>query len=145
MSNLTTVLGKIEVPQGPQLDNAWELDSAVIGSLPAVDEYPFLCRSMFALNPKIPAYGSRIIHFAAAMKGVEASWPEWVEKLEGLLRRLSWLSVVVHLETESFGDYSFWWVATNPDPPRPVTSWERSDGPWTYAGFETLAGKRSGS
>jgi hypothetical protein len=142
VSNHTAVLGKIEVPKFPAWETEWDaigrLNDAAIASLPDVDTWPYLSRVMFAATPESQSYYHRVYHFAATMKGIEEEWHVWVEKFENLLRRMCWFSADVYLETEYFGNHSYWWVASDPKPGQVVLAWGRGDGPWSYAEFEQI-------
>lgn len=127
MSNETSILGKIRVPV--EWIAARESNLRVISELPDEDEWPPLVRDMFAVTPDSVSYRSRSIFFAAEIKGLDESWPEWLTKFEALLRRMQWNSVTLHLETEYHGDHDYWWVANNPVEGKPVAFWDSGGGP----------------
>lgn len=80
--------------------------------LPAADDWPFLCREMFAVpgdDLMGGTFETQVIHFGMSYRGVEYEWKSWVEKFESLLRRMYWVSAVVHLETELSGIHTFVW------------------------------------
>jgi hypothetical protein len=109
------------------------LNREVLATLPETDQFPYLTRPMFAVpgdEPPQGTYRSKIIHFAASIKEVEREWRHWLEKFEGLLRRLYWFSAVVHLRAEVIGDFQYeWTVDANQivhylqDNPHPPTQW----------------------
>lgn len=83
-----------------------------IHQLPAADDWPFLCREMFAVpgdDLMGGTFETQVIHFGMSYRGVEYEWKSWVEKFEALLRRMYWVSAVVHLETELSGIHTFVW------------------------------------
>ena len=145
MSNVTSVVGKIHVPLWPGWEAAWQVNRAAIETLPQKDQWPHLTYPMFAMNQKAPAYDCRLIHFAASMKGLEEAWEEWIAKFESLLRKMSWITADVYLDTEYFGKHIYWWAAKDPSPGSAITVWDRSEGPWTYAEFEQVSGKQRSS
>jgi hypothetical protein len=135
MSNHTTVLGKIEVPLYLEWESADRLNQRALNALPLEDSWPRLSRAMFAVTPVSQSYDHQVYHFAATLKGVEEAWGECLGKFEALLRRMSWLSANVYLETEYFGNHAYWWVATPYKPGEAVDAWERGGGTWTYKEF----------
>lgn len=83
-----------------------------IRALPVADERPFLCQDMFAM-PGGPAadgnYQTQVIHFGVSYRAVEYEWEQWIAQFERLLKRMYWVSAVVHLETELSGFHTFMW------------------------------------
>ena len=118
------------------------LNRQVIAALPENDTFPYLTRAMFAIPGEEPhqgTYRSQIIHFAASMKEVEQHWKEWLEKFEGLLRKLYWFNAVVQLRAEVLGDVDYeWTVDANQivhylnDNPKPPTQWFFDGGPRSF-------------
>lgn len=88
----------------------------VVHQLPTADGWPFLCREMFA----VPAddlmggtFETQVIHFGMSYRGVEYEWRAWLDKFEALLKRMYWVSAIVHLETETAGVHTFGWEAAS--------------------------------
>ncbi|WP_437880744.1 hypothetical protein [Pseudomonas sp. LRF_L74] len=83
----------------------------VLESLPQGDGWPFLGREMFSFcaSEGEGLYQTQVIHFGASYQAVEYEWSLWVQAFEALLKRLSWSSAVVHLETELNGAHTFRW------------------------------------
>lgn len=81
-------------------------------ALPNAEEWPYLCREMFAL-PRIEMandrYLTEVMHFGASYKAIEYEWNQWMQRFEGLLDSMYWISAVVHLETELSGLHTFTW------------------------------------
>src|SRR5262245_48048466 len=108
-----TVYGKIDGIQSLSERNALVLDS-----LPEQDEWPWLVKRMFTMPAPWPqgTYRSQCIHFGATFKD-DPSDPsrffEWIEKFEGLLKKLYWISANLHLEREfEAHDHMFIWFPT---------------------------------
>ncbi len=126
MSNETILYGYIEVPflPGDDVERAIELNWEAINNLPVEGEWPWLIKGMFSLAPDRVGYKGRLFHFAAAMKGVDEVWEEWLEKFENLLRKMFWIVAEIKLNTEYCGDHTYSWVAELPKSVTPVMSWE---------------------
>jgi len=95
-------------------------NEAVLGALPPVDDWPPLCRPMFGWAPAgapMITYGNRLIHLAASMKDLERAARDWLDKFEGLLRRLYWESAYIRCEFGLIGVHEFRW--------RPSEAWVR--------------------
>jgi hypothetical protein len=93
-------------------------NEGVLSALPEQDEFPPLCRPLFGWPPAGTAmitYRSRLFHLAASMKEVDWYLREWLDKFEGLLRRLYWESAYVRVETAYLGAHEFNW--------RPMSKW----------------------
>ena len=114
------------------------LNRQVIAALPATDAFPPLTRGMFAAadDPPPGAHLSQVIHFGAAVTEIEREWRKWLEKFEALLHRLYWFNAVVHLRTDTVGDYEYeWTVDANQivhyfnEPPLPATKYLFDGGP----------------
>lgn len=118
------------------------LNRDIIQALPEDDTYPYLTRGMFAVpgaEPQQGTFRSQVIHFAASLKEVESDWRKWLEKFEGLLRKLYWFSAMVHLRGEVVGDHDYeWTVDANQivhflkDSPKPPTKWYFDGGPRNF-------------
>ncbi len=124
------VVWRIDRPRLLQDRNAATLDL-----LPVTDEWPCLVRGMFAVPAPWPqgTYRQQVIHFGASLADGTDVGPRWVEKFEGLLRRLYWLTAVVHLETEAGPSPAWRWEPTDAalarlgrDDPPPVDEWTRT-------------------
>ena len=59
------------------------------------------------------SYRNRPIHFAASLKEVDWAVRDWLDKFEGLLRRLYWQNAAVHLHTAYLGQHQFTWRPTH--------------------------------
>jgi hypothetical protein len=102
------------------------------------DDWPWLVRGMFAVPPVRPVgtYRRQVIHFGASIKDDpqdRSVWDVWLDKFEGLLRRMYWFSARVHLETEFEPSRVFEWLPTKAardglfsDTPQPVDTWTRT-------------------
>jgi hypothetical protein len=126
----------------------WESNRRVIGSLPLTNEWPPLTRRMFSFSPLSPSgagghvtptYRGRVAYFGGSFSSLFREWDEWLEKFEGLLRRLYWEHAVVVLATEGMSVYTYEWRAAvgppgsnNAWPPTPVQSWEFAGGPRSF-------------
>lgn len=87
---------------------------AAIAALPAARQWHYLSQEMFALPSQPPGDGyfqSGIIHFGACYRAIEYEWNQWMGQFEGLLEQLYWVSAVVHLETELYGNHTFTWAS----------------------------------
>ena len=88
----------------------------VMVTLPAADDWPYLCREMFSI-PRIEVgydnYHTEVMHFGASYKAIEYEWNQWMAKFEALLAQMYWMSAVVHLETELSGTHTFTWESTS--------------------------------
>ncbi len=85
-------------------------------ALPAIDDWPFLSREMFAIPGAQSTqndYQTDVIHFGASYKAVEYEWAQWIKKFEELLESMYWVSAIVHLETELSGTHTFMWESKN--------------------------------
>ena len=135
MSNETSVHGIIEVPRWRGWEDALIRNMAVIDTLPDEGEWPWLVRGMFHASPDRVSYGKCLISFAAAMKGIEEVWPEWLDKFEALLRRLRWFSVELHLRTEFVGDHDYSWIAkqgASTSSTGSISDWDFKGGPRSF-------------
>lgn len=80
-----------------QSDNAFfhRANDAVLDALPAEDEWPPVCRSLFSATGEDWLHGShrgqRLIHFAGRFNYFGDELGPWLDKFESLLRRLYWL------------------------------------------------------
>jgi hypothetical protein len=55
-------------------------------------------------------YRDQVIVFGASYKSVEQEWEEWLLKFEAILKKLYWTSVIIHLDAELAGPYTYEWV-----------------------------------
>lgn len=86
-------------------------NTQVINGLPSFDSGSLLLREMFSV-PRMQydeGLQSALIHFAHAYHGIEYEWGSWMQAFEGLLKKMQWDSVIVHLETELSGTHTFQW------------------------------------
>ncbi len=107
------VYGCIKDVASEQLDAGRRRNNrqAMLG-LPSAEEWPHLCREMFALprvEVGVDSYLTEVMHFGASYRAIEYEWSEWMRRFEGLLDSLYWVSAVVHLETELSGVHTFTW------------------------------------
>ena len=115
------------------------LNREIIAALPEKDTFPHLTRGMFSFceGAGDPTTGTgQIIHFGASIYEIEIEWRKWLEKFEGLLRKLFWFNAIVHLRSEPQGDHLYeWTVDANQivhffaDPPKPASKWFFDGGP----------------
>ena len=84
-------------------------------SLPPVETRPLLSREMFAATDQnIDAtLQTEVVHFGASYFGIEYEWQVWIEQFEALLRKMYWVTVTAHLETEMSGVHSFVWETSH--------------------------------
>lgn len=85
-----------------------------IRTLPSMDQWPLVGREIFSMPSLGEGFGfsrSQIIHFGTAYHAVEYEWERWVKEFETLLKRMYWVSAIVHLETELSGVHTFVWEA----------------------------------
>lgn len=83
---------------------------AAILELPSAESWSLVNREMFALPERQCAnlhLTTDVMHFGASYQGVEHEWKYWLEQFESLLRKMYWVSAIVHLETEFSGLHSF--------------------------------------
>ena len=141
MSQQSIIYGYIQGAEWMSSDyhKLHRLNRKVIESLPPTDTFPYLTRDMFAIpgdEPEQGTYRSQIIHFGASIKEVELEWRKFLEKFEGLLRKLFWFNAVLHIKSEMVGEETYeWTVDANQivhffkDPPYPATKWFFDGGP----------------
>jgi|GEM_PF-2102267 len=87
-------------------------NQAIISTLPEIDEWPPLPRSIFSMPPPnapMVCYRNRPIHFAAILKEVDWEMAAWLDKFEALLHKLHWESALVHLSGAYIGPHAFEW------------------------------------
>ncbi len=132
MSNITRLYGSIEVPCSEGYETALANNLQTIAELPEEGAWPWLVRDMFAVTPERVSYAGYLIYFAAAMKGVDEAWEQWLAKFESLLRKMYWLSVHLQLHTEYAGDHAYSWVAKLTQNFAPIKEWEFSGGPRSF-------------
>jgi hypothetical protein len=88
-----------------------EANREALLSLPPAENRPLLSREMFAAtdqNADIELH-TEVVHFGASYFGIEYEWQVWTEQFEVLLRKMYWVTVTAHLETEMSGVHSFVW------------------------------------
>ena len=84
----------------------------VLGGLSEADEWPPICRPMFAwapANAPLIVYKNRLIHLAASLKEMDWELPHWLDKFESLLRRLYWESAYIRFQAAYLGTHEFTW------------------------------------
>jgi hypothetical protein len=114
----------------------------VIASLPEMDSWPCLTRSMFKHSPPSGApgvYESAVIHFGASFDQIEWDWHQWLAKFEALLARLYWFTAEVTLITGTVGNHTYRWSSEiDFTQSLPRLSWRFEGGPRDFdfsAGF----------
>lgn len=81
-------------------------------TLPKAEDWPYISREMFSVPGDDVAkdnYLTEVMHFGASYKAVEYEWEAWMNRFEGLLDKMYWVSAIVHLETELSGMHTFQW------------------------------------
>lgn len=80
-------------------------------SLPPAEIRPLLSREVFAATDQniVVEMHTQVVLFGASYFGIECEWQVWIEQCETLLRKMYWVTVTAHLETEMSGVYSFVW------------------------------------
>ena len=118
----------------------YERNADTIASLPDEDSEPPLTRGMFC-RPARPGdaglYRYQVIHFGASFNGFADDWHHWLEKFEGLLKKLYWFSVHLHLHAGvQGGEHDYRWEVKRDQldrmrrpEPVPPGLWEFSGGP----------------
>ena len=152
MGHRTTVSGHIQEPwyirgSDRAIARLWRHNRRVIRSLPAEDCWPILTRRMFAASPLFyggqaglltATYRGPVIYFGGSFSSLDASWAQWLDKFESLLRRMYWEHAVVILVTEWMGDHIYRWDAEDADftadEPLPIRGWKFSGGPRDFGG-----------
>ncbi len=144
MANENTLHGYIEGPLyygHPDLHLLWDRNRAVIAALPQdapLGEpvlFPQITRSFFCIAGRENRFRSQIIHFGGSYHALEYDWEQWLLNFEAILRRLYWLSALLHMEGDVAGG-GYEWFATEQameqmlsDEPQPITEWEFEGGP----------------
>lgn len=103
-----------DVPDSTNYSERLRINREAMLSLPSADEWPFICKEMFAIpDAKVlnNNYQTEVMHFGASYKAVEHEWDQWIAQFEDLLRKMYWVSATVHLETELCGTHTFTWRA----------------------------------
>jgi hypothetical protein len=109
MGHRTSLSGHIQEPwylrdNDRQMRRLWESNRHVIHSLPdGNDGWPPLYRRMFSFSqagskfvgPIITSYRGSVIYFGGSFSSIFNEWEQWLDKFEGLLRRLYWEHAVV--------------------------------------------------
>ncbi len=86
----------------------------MLEGLPSIEDWPLLAREMFSVPPQaldLDTMRTDVTHFGISYRAVEYEWEQWLQRFEGLLRRMYWVSATVHLETEFNGTHTFVWEA----------------------------------
>lgn len=109
MGHTTNIYGIISMPISKDIDNLWTENMKVIQSLREDDNYPQITYRMFSKDFQ-PGWDERHIHFAVNYKNLEfGHLQDWVNKFEGILSRLMWLSATAHIETDLSGNFKIDW------------------------------------
>jgi hypothetical protein len=145
MGNSLIIFGRIEgvLHLPPKFTNRALLrqqNEEIISGLGSVDEgkWPPLHREMFSCPPdkNFSAFDSQVIHLGASFK--TTSWDHfelvWIEKFEGLLRRLFWQSAIAVFEHNYYAPQKLYkWTPTSEAlramyevPHEPVKEWSRN-------------------
>ena len=86
----------------------------IIARLPDDDEWPYLTRTMFSTSDPDNRQGTfrrHILHFGTSVKeGGFTQRDMWISKFERLLSDLYWHSVIVHFNTDVYGQYLYEWT-----------------------------------
>ena len=116
-----------------------DTNAEVVSTLPQLDHWPWLTRSMFALPAGFPqgSYRSQVIHIGLSIKGRpnEPQWLDpWLDKFEGVLRRCYWVRARLIVEPDDGDAVLVHWTpsadalrALQTDPPTPVGHWLRTE------------------
>lgn len=108
----------------------------IIESLPDTPS-ELISRQMFAFVEPPVAFRTQLIHFARSINYIEDCWPQFLNEFEGLIGRMCWYYVRLHISfDQNGGEYAYTWSADEvgqadlfADPPRPISSSEFSGGP----------------
>jgi len=143
MSEECLLYGCIEGPnavllwKGQIWRELWKRNVQSIQALPDSDQSPPLTRWMFCVptpDRYQDLYRVQAIPFAASVNHMSDLWPEWLDKFEGLLRRLYWQAAHVRLSIELHGEFQYLWKAD----PSPYRQWREEPlapvGTWTFSG-----------
>ena len=112
MQNESVVYGCIkDSVYSSDMNHRGQANREALMSLPPAEIRPLLSREMFAATDKNADTDSHteVVHFGASYLGIEYEWQVWVEQFEALLRKMYWVTVTAHLETEMSGVHSFVW------------------------------------
>ncbi len=77
-----------------------------------------------------------VVYFGGSFSRIFEDWAPWLEKFEGLLRRMFWEHAYVILETGLFGHFLYRWEAEDKDfsaeNPVPIQTWTFEGGPRSF-------------
>ncbi|GAB3538796.1 hypothetical protein [Spirosoma fluminis] len=107
MGTQSTVYGRITV------NKDFDKVKTYFEQMPIDDSFLYISPEMFKVGTTTGRlfYEELIITFGATYKAVEDFWTEYVLKFERILEDIEFVSVVMHLETEFMGTYSFFWLS----------------------------------
>ncbi len=87
----------------------------VLLALPDAEDWHLLCREMFCIPSEMSlakGYQTEVMHFGASYKAVEYEWEQWISSFEAVLKKMYWVSAIVHLQTELSGSHVFSWESS---------------------------------
>lgn len=133
MAHHSIVYGRIISPTWKTKDyyKLHRLNSEILETLPKTDlDFPWINQSMFNVSNEQGIFRDQVITFGASYKTLEYEWELWLEKFEGILKKLYWLNVTIHVEFEVMGSYQYHWYLDREemsrclfDEPIPIKNW----------------------
>lgn len=95
------------------LEGDCEKSRQYIKNLKADNNYPYLSSEMFSLGASESPYFYRnpVISFGVSYKEMEDELDAFLLKFENILRNIEFESARLHMETEFFGNYNFYWAS----------------------------------